>query len=189
MPALRNEIREQAILEKISRLTVIDLENKSHFELLASTTEELGELSRELKIHYKTYGNTYKKPDEGPKTEAIDLMICAYCHYYAVDPHSDGIGIFVPNETAIFAAHTVGEKKWAFDELAAATMALGKLSEMLLYESEYIIFSGTQDCLDFQELTDELANKATNIFSVLGGTYDELLDLLEHKLNKWEKVK
>lgn len=69
-------------LEFTHMLTKRDLEHKTIFELLASAGEELGELARELKIAHKTYGNTYKTPDEGPKAEAVDLLICALSIFY-----------------------------------------------------------------------------------------------------------
>ena len=68
----------------IKQLTNIDLKNKSIFELLASTAEEFGELSRELKIENKTFGNDHKVGDEGSKIEAVDLLICAAAIYFGV---------------------------------------------------------------------------------------------------------
>jgi hypothetical protein len=65
------------------RLTIRDMQHKTIFELLASGGEELGELSRELKIEHRTFGNAHKKPDEGPKAEAVDLAIVALAIFYA----------------------------------------------------------------------------------------------------------
>ena len=42
-------------LNRITFLTQRDLGKKTLAELFASTSEEIGELSRELKIQYKTY--------------------------------------------------------------------------------------------------------------------------------------
>lgn len=70
-------------LQKTKKLTQIDIKNKSIFELTMSAVEELGEFSRELKIEEKTFGNTYKKPDEGTKKEAVDLVISALALYFA----------------------------------------------------------------------------------------------------------
>ena len=71
------------VFNLIRHLTNIDMAHKSVFELLASTAEELGELARELSIEEASYGNTYKKGDEGTKAEAIDLAICAIAMFYA----------------------------------------------------------------------------------------------------------
>ena len=65
------------------RLTMRDMDHKTIFELLASAGEELGELSRELKIAHKTFGNSHKKPDEGTKAESVDLAIVALAIFYA----------------------------------------------------------------------------------------------------------
>lgn len=70
-------------VERICELTLKDLQNKTVFELLASASEELGELSRELKIAHRTHGNSDKVADEGPRAEATDLAICALALYYA----------------------------------------------------------------------------------------------------------
>jgi hypothetical protein len=73
-------------LKKIHRifdLTFQDLQHKSINALFASLLEEIGELARELKIALDVYGNTYKKPDEGVKGEAIDVYICCLAMHYA----------------------------------------------------------------------------------------------------------
>lgn len=70
-------------LQKLKELTDVDLENRSIFSLLASATEELGELSRELKIEEGEFGNTYKESDEGSRLESVDLTICALSIYFA----------------------------------------------------------------------------------------------------------
>ncbi len=69
-------------LDRIQALAAADLRQKSIFELFASAAEELGELSRELLIEEKTFGNTYKQGDEGNRAEAVDLAICALAIYY-----------------------------------------------------------------------------------------------------------
>lgn len=71
------------MIEKIKKLTENDLKNKSKDELLLSLIEEFGEVSREILIQEKIYGNTYKKPDEGPKGEAVDLFICATAMHFS----------------------------------------------------------------------------------------------------------
>ena len=70
-------------IPRIQTLTEIDLQNKSIFELYASLGEEVGELSRELKIEERSFGNTHKAPDEGSKIEAVDVAICALALYFA----------------------------------------------------------------------------------------------------------
>lgn len=71
------------ILEFVEELTKIDMSNKSIFELFTATAEELGELAREIAIKEHSFGNTYKKQDEGPKGESVDLAICALAVFFA----------------------------------------------------------------------------------------------------------
>jgi NTP pyrophosphatase (non-canonical NTP hydrolase) len=72
-----------AALRRVATLTEKDLENKTVWQLLASTTEELGEFSRELQIEEGVFGNTYKELDEGTIGEAADVVICALTLYFA----------------------------------------------------------------------------------------------------------
>jgi len=71
-----------AAVQRIKTLALKDLSNKDIFQLFASAAEELGELSRELLIEEKVFGNTYKPGDEGSRTEAVDLAICALAIFY-----------------------------------------------------------------------------------------------------------
>ena len=70
-------------LDRVQQLTIVDLKNKSIFELLGSAIEELGEFARELQIEEAAFGNTYKQPDEGSKAEAADVVICALALFFA----------------------------------------------------------------------------------------------------------
>ena len=73
----------EEIFEFVEKLTLIDRSRKTIFELLTSTAEELGELSRELLIEEQSFGNNYKSVDEGSRAEAIDLTICALAIFFA----------------------------------------------------------------------------------------------------------
>lgn len=73
------------IIEKIKTLTANDLKHKTKEELFLSLIEEIGELSKEILIAEKVYGNTYKKPDEGPTGESVDLFICAIAMQFATE--------------------------------------------------------------------------------------------------------
>ncbi len=70
-------------LLRIKTLAKNDLANKSIFALFASAAEELGELATELQIEENSFGNTYKKIDEGSKAESVDLTICALAIFFA----------------------------------------------------------------------------------------------------------
>lgn len=72
-------------VSRVRELVGRELKHKTIFQLLASASEELGELSRELLIEDKVFGNTYKRGDEGSKAEAIDLAICALALYFGRD--------------------------------------------------------------------------------------------------------
>jgi hypothetical protein len=67
----------------VEELTHIDCSKKTIFELMTSTSEELGELSREILIEEKSFGNNYKSVDEGSKAESVDLTICALAIFFA----------------------------------------------------------------------------------------------------------
>jgi hypothetical protein len=71
-------------LQRIEILTQVDLKNKSIWELLGSTASELGEVSDELLIEEKSFGNANKTGGgEGSQIEAVDLTICALSLYFA----------------------------------------------------------------------------------------------------------
>lgn len=72
------------LLRQIRQLVRYDkAQGKTDFELLSSMMEEVGELSRELKIEEKVQGNTYKQPDEGSIIESEDVIITALAMYFA----------------------------------------------------------------------------------------------------------
>ena len=73
---------KESTIQRIRDLTAIDMSKKTAFEILASAIEELGEFSRELKIEERTFGNTYKKPDEGTQCEAVDSLIMGFCLFF-----------------------------------------------------------------------------------------------------------
>lgn len=75
---------KEELFEKIRQLTIIDLKHKTENELLLSLFEEIGEISREILITEKIYGNTYKKPSEdGVLGEAVDSFICSIAMHFA----------------------------------------------------------------------------------------------------------
>lgn len=72
------------MLNTIRHLTHKDLEHKSFAELMLSMNEELGELSREVKIEDEVFGNGHKTPGpDGSIGEAVDVVIMALAIYYA----------------------------------------------------------------------------------------------------------
>lgn len=73
----------EKVLVDVATVAHRDMAHKNIFQLLASCSSELGELSDELLIKYKVFGSTYKKLDEGPRAEAVDLVIAALAVYYA----------------------------------------------------------------------------------------------------------
>jgi len=75
----------KSTINRIEELTKNDLKNKTKDELLLSLIEEFGELSREIMIKEKVYGNTYKKPDEGVLGEAVDLFITSVAMNFAYE--------------------------------------------------------------------------------------------------------
>jgi len=81
--SIRMTVNMYNVVRRIEELTGIDLQNKSIFELYASLCEEVGELSRELKIEERSFGNAHKAPDEGSEIESVDVAICALALYFA----------------------------------------------------------------------------------------------------------
>lgn len=72
------------VLSRVRSLTEYDLAQKTQYELLSSLTEEVGELSRAMKIEDGVFGNTYKNaPDEPSSHEAADVVIAALAMYFA----------------------------------------------------------------------------------------------------------
>ena len=171
---------ERKIVERIRELTLNDMKHKTRTELLASPAEELGELARELKIEFKTYGNGYKVADEGSKAEAVDLFIGAACLYF-VDIEAENI----PNSdfTYTLSHHAVG--------MFTSHIKCVKLKEFSgdiwkLFQKLCIMLGNcstpynSRDCLDFSQY-------ALFVFTELGGTYEEFLATITEKLDKWEE--
>lgn len=79
----------EEISEKARQLTLIDLQNKSIFALMAKMAEEFGEFARELQIEESVFGNTHKDADEGSVGEAIDMIIMALALYHARHPNRE----------------------------------------------------------------------------------------------------
>lgn len=80
----------EQVLSKLANTSRDDIGHKDIFQLLASCSSELGELTDELLIKYKVFGTSGKTPDEGPRAEAIDLAISALAVYYA-ESNQEGI--------------------------------------------------------------------------------------------------
>lgn len=78
-----SQSRLSKVLDTLQDTAGIDMVYKNIFQLLASCTSELGELTDELLIKYRVFGTLNKKPDEGPRAEAVDLVISALAIYYA----------------------------------------------------------------------------------------------------------
>lgn len=153
-----------SILERIEELTKIDIQNKTLIELLACPAEELGELARELKIEFKTFGNSYKKPDEGSKAESCDLFIGAACMFFAEE-----------KEKCLFAGSL---EKYPI----AADMSI----QHSVWEEFENACKNLARCKGIQSFA--LAQNAINIFFKLGGTKEEFINTVNKKLDKWEKT-
>lgn len=167
------------LLTRIHELTKVDLQHKSLIELLACPVEELGELCRELKIEFGTFGNTYKKPDEGSKAEAIDLFIGATCMCFVGTAEScpwfhlivDAAGI----ADCLQLQNTSLKSTWGI--FADATKNIGTICTPK---------DGTEQYLLSPLNAVVLAQDAINIFFSLGGTAEEFFEIANKKLNKWE---
>lgn len=154
------------LLNKIKILTLIDLENKSGLELFASVAEEYGELARELKIEEKTFGNTYKIPDEGTKGESVDLFICAICMAFA---QTSPISFEEATKWLDFEAPPLPE-----DRKTNAFHILKNMSKVLA-------------CANVSNSLT-LAQMAIDMFFNRGGTIEEFEAIGNKKLDKWART-
>lgn len=71
------------VFERIKRLSLDELAKDGIYEMLASGTEELGELARAIQIEEKRLGKAHKKLDESSQIEAIDSVITSLSIYFA----------------------------------------------------------------------------------------------------------
>lgn len=172
-------------IRRICKLTKQDLKRKTLIQLHASTIEEIGELSRELKIQEKLFGNTYKVKDEGVAGEAIDVLICALSLAFAVNSK-----ILENVEFRQFKT-----KQSSFELLNQLNFESGLLSQSLLYISVNPR-SIAPECI--LNATDELEPVLTNMINVSMELifHDSEIDFLKKfdieeainvKLDKWEK--
>lgn len=67
--------------DRILVLNAIDKQYKTAYETFASLIEEAGEFATELKIHQKTFSNSHKVSEEGPKAELVDFYIMCVCWF------------------------------------------------------------------------------------------------------------
>lgn len=158
----------RALFERIRDLTRNDMKHKTRIELLASPIEELGELAREMKIQFGTYGNSYKKSDEGCKPEAVDLFIGAVCLYFADNEDWD-------------------DSQGSVIEIRNYLMQARKLDKIDVWKLFHSICGIIGQCVDPNLATLALADETLCLFVKLGGTEEEFAEILERKLNKWEE--
>lgn len=176
-------------LNRIAFLTQRDLGKKSLMELFASTTEEIGELSRELKIQYKTFGNQNKIKDEGVAGEAIDCLICGYCIGYAVTNSNEPI---VPPDVFLEACDCyLPEPKTsneAFKHLMKLVYSAGFVSDWI-YEANEDKRKKTslQPFSDLEGIVEH--SLALTFFDdeVQVRSLEQITNLMNKKLDKWEK--
>lgn len=163
------------IFERIDVLTQRDLQHKTLIQLYASLAEEVGELARELKIHHKVYGNTYKQPDEGIKGESVDVFISAYCMYCVAAKQIDNFTKTI-NPKLELKNINPGNDWDCFSNLCYWFGWITELWANPKWQETYDAFYGT--IITSQE--------AINIFFINDGTEEEFFTLCNKKLDKWE---
>lgn len=170
-------------LNRIRFLTERDMQHKSLLELHASTNEELGELSRELKIQYKIFGNEYKTKDEGVASEAVDCLICGYCMSFAIFGEAlvNSYDLVEMIESFLQKEKT---KQLAFKYLMKLSSSIGFVSSYVEdWENNYV-----QPLSDVESTIENSIALAFFDSEVHYGTFDQVIDAINHKLDKWEKV-
>ena len=191
----------QGILDRIRQLTQIDLQHKCGDELLASTAEELGELSRELKIEFKTFGNTYKEPDEGSKAETCDLYICGMCMYY-INSQNAGWnewkakrGCDFQNEIDSLFVIDLDYDLQRFKNYYYLTIwelfrwMIGRFGDIANFDATHQFHGPLAE--RFQRIERgslELALLCLVMFKKLGGTETEFIEKTNEKLDKWARI-
>lgn len=178
-------------LNRITFLTQRDLGKKTLAELFASTSEEIGELSRELKIQYKTFGNQNKVKDEGVAGEAIDCLICGYCMGAAITGSND---LILPPEIFLESCETyIAEPK-------TSEMAFQHLMK-LVYSAGFVadwVYEATVDKKriktlipnePYSDLEGVIENSLALVFfdEVQLTSLGQIKDMINLKLDKWEK--
>jgi NTP pyrophosphatase (non-canonical NTP hydrolase) len=156
----------KTVIDRINILTSDDLQYKTPIQLAASAIEEIGELTREIKIEEKIPGNAHKQPDEGSKAETVDLFICAICLAC-----THGVKIKPIWENTLPQADI-------FLLLRAAMIDLGECFKM-----------GFLPERDLHNSINDFIQDTINIFFNRGGTIEEFEQIAHKKLDKWEKTK
>lgn len=168
------------ILRRIRRLTKLDLEKKTLDELQASTIEEIGELSREIKIEEKVAGNTYKQLDEGSAGEAVDVAICGLCMYF-----SDLGGTKSASESLSKSAIMAELPQIPiFKQLLQLAGYSGYISAVLAEDR-----SKLSDNSRYSKKALEIARIAMRIYYDQGYSEEEFWTAVSAKLDKWEGSK
>lgn len=148
--------------DRILALNAIDKQYKTKYETFASLIEEAGEFATELKIHQKTFGNSHKVSEEGPKAELVDFYICVICWIDWEYEQGDSY-----KETLIEHANECKYKDIVIENIFDY---FHNLNCSIISHSFHIVF-----------------NKIFNIFlNYLNGTKEEFIEIAHRKLDKWE---
>lgn len=161
------KFKMKELFEKIRGLTAIDLKHKTKEELFLSLLEEVGELSREIMIAEKVYGNTYKKPSEdGVLGESVDSFICSMAMYFA----EDGVELEELVEKLLFE----GIPKFYLDTIAhnGTSYFMHSIPE-LLFKKEYLLCANV-----FYKIYYCYSDNKEN-------AKQEFMNYCNKKLNKW----
>jgi len=156
------------IIEKIKNLTVNDLKHKTKEELFLSLSEEIGELSKEILIAEKVYGNTYKKPSEdGVLGESVDAFICSMAMYFTE----------VSSELKELEESLIFEDILKFHQYSSTSHFMYCIPE-LLYKKEYLSCANIFYKIYYNYSENKVKAK------------QEFINYCNKKLNKWiEKTK
>ncbi len=147
------------LLEYCKRVTDEHLETQPFGMLYVSTVEELGEVARAIKIENRGVGTSCKVLDESAKEECVDLFICGVAIWLSVDK-GDINREFKLDRGAGWRATPI------YEFLSEATLKVA-----FAYENRDRGF--------------EIADVAYHMFSILGGTQEELKTIMQAKLDKW----
>lgn len=161
------------IHNRIFNLTFQDLQNKSFDALYASLLEEIGELAE-----YAVYGNTYKKPDEGIKGESVDVYICCVALLYAVIIGAKPTKEAHEKSLPILDSIVSGFIRTSLSQKSSKEKVFTHLRELTRSVSDLHYFNSTGT---------SGANYAIMIYNLTDGGIAEFWEIMDTKLDKWEK--
>jgi hypothetical protein len=78
-------------LDHCREITIVDMQNKTVFELFTGLVAEVGELAQDICTEQGSFGNSHRETEEGSQVEAVDVIISGLAMYFAQGGTFDGL--------------------------------------------------------------------------------------------------